>query len=297
MTLVKLKQDIIVYYIKKRIKENRNALILFSGPTGSGKSYGSLNLAERLDDSFNISRVAFNAREFMNIITTQELKAGATIVWDEVGIGQSSRSWQSISNKAINFVMQSFRKLNLVVLFTAPDISFLDSQTRKLIHGVFETQSIDQKEKVLKVKPLFTQLSQRSGKLYVKYLRVETPDGVSPLVSYRLGLPSQKLIDDYEAKKHAFLQDLNKRVYYELDNLDKKERPKETAITKPKLTPQQERVVMLLKEGKLIPEVARELNVKVDAIYGHLGYIKKKNVTIKPIKEKDRVLRYEVLGY
>ena len=53
---------------QKIYKRNKNFVMLFVGQTGSGKSYSALRLAEMLDDTFDINRVKFKAKDFMNTI-------------------------------------------------------------------------------------------------------------------------------------------------------------------------------------------------------------------------------------
>ncbi|MHB1470090.1 MAG: hypothetical protein ACYCSA_00950 [Thermoplasmataceae archaeon] len=43
----------ILQYIHKRIEENRNFIAIFTGDTGSGKSYSAIRLAEMVDTTFS----------------------------------------------------------------------------------------------------------------------------------------------------------------------------------------------------------------------------------------------------
>jgi type II secretory ATPase GspE/PulE/Tfp pilus assembly ATPase PilB-like protein len=55
-------------WIKRRIAENRNVIAIFSGDTGSGKSYGAIRLAEVIDPTFNLDRVVFTVEDFVSLI-------------------------------------------------------------------------------------------------------------------------------------------------------------------------------------------------------------------------------------
>lgn len=281
-------------YIKSRIKKNRNFLGMFVGSTGSGKSYCSLRLAENLDGSFDINRVAFSAKEFMDIINSGTLKKGSVIIWEEIGIGMNSRNWQSLSNKMINFLMQSFRHQNLIVLMNCPDASFLDVSVRKLLHCIFETESIDHKEKVVVVKPKLIQVNQTTGKVYMKYLRLATSEGTIPFARLKLGLPTKKLVDEYEVKKKEFTQMLNKKIHTQLIKLEDDEKPKPLK----ELTYKQENVLKMLKEGMLIHEVAKELGLDKDTVNKHIQAVKKKGYGVRGIRGPDmRVNHYEISGF
>ena len=280
-------------YILGRIKKNKNFLGMFTGSTGSGKSYSALTLAESLDKEFNIDRIAFSPKEFMDILNNGNLKKGSVVVWDEIGIGMNSRNWQSVSNKMINFLMQSFRHLNLIVLFTCPDITFLDIGTRKLLHCLFETETINVKTKKVKVKPKVLQVNQSSGKVYMKYLRIITPEGVMPFTRINFSMPSKKLIDNYEIKKTAFTSELNQKIYNELSKIEEKEDPKPIK----ELTQAQSDVLTLLDKGLTIPQASSELGITSQSFYEHLKLIKKKGYTIKAIREDNKVIRYDIGGF
>lgn len=278
-------------YINQRINQNKNFLGLVLGATGSGKSYAALSMAERGDSSFSVEkRVAFTSKQFMDILNSDEVKhgrKGLRIVYDEIGIGQSSRTWQSVSNLMINFLMQSFRNMNLVVYMTCPDLSFLDSQTRKLVHCVFITQGIDYKQKICRLKPLLTQINQRSGKVYMKYLRVhDVKDGMMPFTQINCPIPSQKAIDAYESKKKEFTNELNKRIYDQITEVEREKKKELTLI--------QQEIVDDLIYGMTIPEIAAKRGTVDDMIYFHIRLIKKKGIKITPKKEGTRVIRYEV---
>jgi len=213
-------------YIVGRIKKNKNFIGIFTGATGSGKSYGSLSLAEQICEAqgrkFDIKYCVFTPKEFLEVLNSKDIQKGDVVVWEEIGIGMSSRNWQKVTNKLINFLMQSFRNLNLVVLLNCPDFSFLDIQVRKLVHTVFETQGIDMKRKELNVKPLMLQVNQRSGKIYAKYLRVVTPRGLAPFTTLVLPKPREELVKQYEDKKSKFVEELKSSILQEINSTEKK---------------------------------------------------------------------------
>lgn len=135
--------DIIARMARKRINEDdRNYMVVMVGPTGSGKSAQAVELARRIDPSFEENpRVVFTPKQFME--TIQTMRKGQAIIFDEAGVGISSRDWQKIQVKLIGFVAQLFRHLNLCVIFTVPSINFIDKQVKILMHGIIETKTID----------------------------------------------------------------------------------------------------------------------------------------------------------
>lgn len=284
-------------YIKRRIKHNKNFINGITGSTGSGKSYSAVRLGEALDPNFDIRNVCFTDMEFMDLVDgiTKKLRKGAVIIFDEIQVTMGHLDYQSMRSKCLNYVLQTFRHRNFILIMTSPYFAFINASLRKLFHCRMETMSIDYKEKAVKIKPLLLQTNQDTGKIYKKYLRVWTPmTGMQPLKRINIGLPSEKLLEDYEAKKDAFTRDLNRGIRRDLLKLAQKESG--TGAEKA-LTTRQEQVVELLLEKKTIPEIAEKLEIEKITIYEHLKLIKRKGLQIIPVKDKDRVLYYTVKGY
>jgi hypothetical protein len=113
--------------IRDRVhKRNLNAIILWTGLPGSGKSYSALRLAELVDDSFHSDRIVFPAVDFLRVIN-EDLPRGACIVWDDAGLGMPSDEWYTFFNRAVGYVAQSFRYRNLVLSITVPHDTFIDT--------------------------------------------------------------------------------------------------------------------------------------------------------------------------
>lgn len=213
-----------IKYILKRIENNKNFLVTITGPTGSGKSWTGLAIAELLDPTFNIDRVIFKGRELMKLINEGNLKPGSVILWDEAGIDLSNRNWQSVTNKMLNALLQTFRHKNFILLFTVPYHDFIDASTRKLFHADFETQRINKKQKVVVIKPKLLQYNSNMGKWYRKYLRVQSNNSIIKIRRWAVPKPSDKLIKDYESKKNQFTKNLNYSIDIELGKLEDTER-------------------------------------------------------------------------
>ena len=135
--------DIVVNMVKKRItKLDKNFMACFVGETGGGKSSGALVFACGVDSTFaDTLRVVFTPAEFLRTII--HMKKGQAIVFDEAGVGISSREWQKIQVKIVGFVAQLFRHKNLCVIFTVPSLGFVEKQTRSLSHAIVHFKYID----------------------------------------------------------------------------------------------------------------------------------------------------------
>ena len=137
--------EIVASLIRDRItKQDKNFMGVVVGETGSGKSAVAVELARKIDPSFEANpRIVFTPKAFMEYIP--KMKKGQCIIFDEAGVGIPAREWQKVQNKLIGYVAQLFRHLNLCVIFTVPSMSFIDTQVRKLMHAVIETKTIDYK--------------------------------------------------------------------------------------------------------------------------------------------------------
>ncbi len=285
LVLQKDKEPSWVRYIKQRIRKNKNFLCFISGQTGSGKSYSSLRIAEMVDPNFNIERVVFSGTELMKLINSGTLKKGSAIVFEEAGIGLSNRNWQSTTNKMLNFLVQTFRHRNFILIFNSPYLDFVDAATRRLFHAEFRTMSIDFKEKKCKLKPQHIQYNSRLKKFYYKYLKVITPEGTIPVKRWNVSKPSKELLQDYEEKKTEFTDRLNAEIMKELEDAN--------SNTK-ELTEKQKEVLDVLEDGNTMSNAAKILGKDVSSISRTVKYIEKKGYKVNPKRENGIVVGYNV---
>lgn len=261
--------------IKNRIKRKKNVTMIITGRTGSGKSYSALALAQKIDPTFDISRVAFTGLEFINLVEKEEnLPTGSVIVFDEGHVSLGSRDWYSVQNKAMNHVLSTFRYKQLIVIFTTPDLSFIDSQTKKLFNFYLETRSIDRETKLATLRP-FLIMYDREGKVYYKYPTIINKEGIFKLTKIKIKKPIQKLCNQYEKKKQAFtrnrylelkqtlsggsslkstIPDTNERKYYLMKKSMPDMKDDEIAMLMEKKIAQIRYIKQKLKEKKLIDD-------------------------------------------
>ena len=256
--------NLLAEYIKKRISRNKNAMIAIIGSTGSGKSYSALKLAEYLDPSFNTNRIVFSVNDFINLVRSK-LPKGSVIVFEEAGVAIHNRKWYSTVNLALNYVAQTFRKDNLIVIFTTPNLSFIDSQVRTLFHIILETAGIDSDKKFCKLKTKIISVDRIHGKSYEPFLRIKTDEGIVRCVYANVYLPSKKLIKEYELKKNEFTNTLYKRLNESIGDNKRVE----------VLTERQQEIYILSKYLKQ-SEIAKKLNIHPVTVHQTLKQVKKK---------------------
>jgi len=199
-------------------KQNKNWLGIVCGDTGSGKSYSALSLADIIvPRGITIKRnVVFNAVQFLQKLTDKSLQKGDILIFDEAGVGMSSREWYSTQNKLMGSVLQTFRNMNVGVIFTTPNLSFIDVQARKLFHNYIETANIDFRKNIATLKVYKIQHNSRLDKTYYKSPRFIVDGRIRKMTHLCLPKPKQYLIKEYEEAKTEYTQSLNAEALKEL---------------------------------------------------------------------------------
>lgn len=214
----------VVDKIRKRLhEENKNALILLVGDTGSGKSWAALRLAKLIDPSFTPKRVAHQrGSHFMRIIKNQKLKRGDAVIWDDVGKGLKKRDWYDIVNKMIVDVLQTFRVLGLCVIFTCPDPRLIDSNALALFHYWGEMIMIDMRKKQSRMKFFEVQINRRTGKVYWHYLRSYG----KPITRLWVKKPHYNITRQYEKDKLPVVMETIRRTAKTVEKVEEKQKLK-----------------------------------------------------------------------
>lgn len=262
---------ILTDYIKKRVlKRNKNFLGIITGETGSGKSYSAIKLAEDLDADFDIKNIVFTPKEFMDRINSDELKRGSVIIFDEAGVGINSRSWQSTSNKLLNYVLQTFRHKNYIVIFTTPNLSFIDAGARRLFHYLFETVQILENDYV-QIKPFQITSTNRAKKIYYIYPTYSINGRKVKLTRCYIGLPSKKLTKEYEEKKNEYTKTMNENILRELRA--------DEGIHQNELTDKQKLLLKYREEGLTQTKIGEIFNITQRSVSSQLATLRRRGYT------------------
>ena len=205
----------LLQWIRNRIKKNRNLIALFIGDTGSGKSLSSIRLAERVDPNFSVDRIVFTVKEFLDLVNSG-LPAGSVIVFDDAGLGINARLWQEMSARVFGMLTQGFRYKQILTFITVPDETFIERQSRKLVHIRFESTDV---QGMMKMKLLSRNTFDPEHPLG-KFPRIHR--GISEIIvkMVKFHLPSDDLREKYEAKKKEYMEKRFKEFQEELNLLD-----------------------------------------------------------------------------
>jgi ABC-type dipeptide/oligopeptide/nickel transport system ATPase component len=195
--------------------QNKNWLGIICGETGSGKSYSALSLAYLIS---NRVHVVFTPLEFLSLLNNSNIQKGDVVIFDEAGVGMSSREWYSVQNKLLGTVLQTFRNMNVAVIFTTPNLSFIDVQARKLFHSYMETSYIDYENEESFLKVFDIQINGRFNKIYYKRPRIinDVTGSVYTMSHLVLDKPSEEACEHYEGLKSEYTKKLNANALNEL---------------------------------------------------------------------------------
>lgn len=292
------------HWFKSRVENNKNVLIVISGPTGSGKTYNGLSCCEgwykyNFNDEFPIDNVCFSIGELAKRINTLKkegkLRKGEAFIFEEAGANFGNLDFQNKLNKMFQYILQSFRSMNLILIMTLPVLTMLNKSARQLLHAHFITAGIDFETNTAKVRPYFHQLNQHTGKSYWKFPRAKINNKVVTLQRLKFIMTSKKLIELYESKKEGFVFDLTQDL---VDAVDKDEREKKLkiAMSRKGLSDGEARIVDLLVKDKTKEEIAQELGCSLRNVNDRLNNAFKKGYDWKEyVKNQKMQLSRSVL--
>lgn len=212
-------------HVWKNVNEkDQNFLMIVIGKPGSGKSWSSLKMAEKLDPNFTIQNVVFSTEEFIQRVASNPDK-GSVIIYDEVGAGAGSRRSMTKKNQIFSDVMQTFRHQNLIVFFTAPSARMVDRHVKMVAHAqgtARGTTTLPNGTVVGELDLLGLEWDDITARLKTRHFRL-LKDGVTRVTGLRLAKPSPQLLKDYLAKKKDFTTRLNEKSLRNLGALEMSE--------------------------------------------------------------------------
>lgn len=203
--------------VRSRLRHNQNALIAMTGQTGTGKSMCGLEFARLIDPDFSAEKVVFTVKDFLELLKT--LNKGEVVVFDEAGVDFDARRSSSKKNVFFSNVLKTFRYRNIPTIFTLPHLAMLDKNARRLFHYWVKTHSIDYERSICWTRFYVINSEDDWSDILKRYMvRVYDPITHEKRCIVRVGFrkPPQKLVDDYEAKKHeyvtAMLEDMQEKM-------------------------------------------------------------------------------------
>ena len=279
----RIEGEIILKYMKAMMDNNRTFLCSVVAPVGKGKSWSCLRWAELWyafyhKDKFPKENICFGVQQLLERLNNQgdnKLKKGDMLILEEGGVNIGNKKFMSKINLAINYVVQSFRSLNIIMLINVPFVSFLDKSVRMLQTAIFEIDKVDKGAGLTYIKPYFIQTNQWTGKMYKKWLRLKDKRTGKAIKINRVCIrkPSQEMIEVYEPLKEIFVRDTIQK------GLDDVRSPMVVQSTKqlPELTERQKQIYDYLCQGITSSgEIARLMGIVQPTVSTNMKYIRNK---------------------
>jgi len=278
-------QAVIIRIFNRVSLDNKNALIAVTGGTGSGKSYAVLSImiglylyqfGEYPPVEYVREHSVFKARDFLRKINNPNLKPLECWMFDEAGVDINSKNHATNHNKALNFVVQTFRHLQQIVFFTVPSFSFMDKSVRCMIHYKYETVAINKQKKTNKGKFFLLDYNERQDKTYFKYIKVRVGDYRAKIKRVNTLLIPKEYADCYEEQKSEYSNKLRENIEMTLAKAEEKEQ-KELSGDVVELTEAQQRVWDAYNHGCLLQkDIAKRLGIGVKTVSEHVQRLKKR---------------------
>jgi hypothetical protein len=261
-------------WFERRLARNQNVILVLTGPTGSSKTYNALSTGEcwydyRFKRDFPKENICFGVGILAKRIKELEIEGlkGQILILEEAGANFGNLDFQNKLSKMFSYILQSFRSLNLILIMTLPVLTMLNKTARQLVHAHFITAGIDYDNEIAKVKPLFHQLNQLSGKSYWKYPRVRIDGRIITLQKLKFNKPSDRLIQEYEELKYNFVSKLTSDFIEETAKFDRETIMK---FNRKGLTSSEIEIFEMMSKGLTIEQMANERRCGPRAIYDHL---------------------------
>jgi len=191
------------------VEHNQGRVILLTGLPGSGKSMTAVRICEKVDPTFDLSRISIgDTVEFIKMLEAAldgKYKPGSAILGDEMGVIVPARDWNTYGNRITSQTFQIVRKLGLLIIMTTPMRRLIDVHARDMVHYYGNGRGIDYKAK----RSEFKLYEIRYDDWISEPFRYNLKDGDgNPVNIWKMALPTSIDIDDYEAKKDKLLRNV-----------------------------------------------------------------------------------------
>lgn len=229
-----IRQNPVLRYIWRRMHvNNKNFMCVFVGEPGDGKSWGALRLAELLDPTFNVDKVAFSVKELVERVN-EEQPPGDFTVMDEAGVSMNAKTWWESDQIQLGNILETWRHQNRGLIFTLPVFEKLQKDARGLVQMLWTAYGIDRQRGASKWRIQLVEQNNVTGEIYRPYPRLPNPEtgAITKYKRFDMATPSKELREAYDARKEEYTSELNAGILEDLEEDEAdgtEETPKELA--------------------------------------------------------------------
>jgi hypothetical protein len=169
---------------------------------------------------FTLDKVVFKATDFIKHFSPGVFHpTGTSIIWDEVGVENDSRSWYSARNKLIKYLIETNRYRNYCVMLTAPTLKSFDISTQRCLTGI--VNMLGKTQDGSKARGVYYQIETNyKGVTYMKRPRVKIDGRRYVVDGFEVGKPPTIFEMAYKKKKHEFVSNWNKLIDSEISAME-----------------------------------------------------------------------------
>lgn len=268
------------------------------GPTGIGKSYLNLRIAElwyaiKFKMRFPIEHITFSGAQLVNLLHKQKnegtLKKGGLYIFDDAAAGgeMGALEFQSKAAKNLNYVFQSFRSWNLIILINLPYQHMLNKTMRTLLHMRLLPDHI--KDDVMYARAHWLKYVQTKAEPLTPRIKALYNGSYHKITFLPYRKPSEWLSVPYEEMKDKFVHNVvGKTADIFNENTSVVEKIPQVEQRK-ELTEKQEQVMKLLANVNATnktEKVAEMLGVGISAITKTKKLAEKKGYRLREFKNE-----------
>lgn len=215
-------------------KHNKNVIFILFGDLGGGKSMTLMKLAiscaqwlaairgGKPSDYFTMKNIAVIDPEMLQE-KMANLEQYQILILDDAGPGYDARTFMSKQNRDLNYILQTCRTTNNIILVSAPHGAMLDVTIHRVAQYYGEISEIRHEEGLTFLKVFRLIRVFREGKIFYVYM---TKSGVS-IRRYYATLPPKGLKQVYDKIRDAQAKIIQNRRA----ERDREEREKKDALS------------------------------------------------------------------
>ena len=263
------------FILKLRRDLNRGfgKFLICTGKPGTGKSFAALRLGEIIDDNFNLDQIIVGDNlGFVSLLEralSGEFPNGTFILFDEAGMGMSSREWNKKQNKLMSVVFQLIRKMGLCIAFTVPTFNMIDVTARRISNYWMDAVGINLHTKRSSFKLWWLDYNNYFDKIYRHNFKQNGKD----ITLWQFKLPERIDLNEYEKKKDATIKELLREAREVLTPQEPKSVGRVPIFDKFE-------IIELLQKGLTPKEVSKEVGCVIDLVYKTRNKLREEGVNI-----------------
>lgn len=259
---------------------NQNVNICFTGDPGTGKSYAAISLA--IDVSKKVSQIKggvasdyFNIERSMSVINVMDFfdvldraKQFNIVVFDDSGVGYSARRFMDVINITLNNIVETFRPLNLLTIFTTPQLSFIDRVGRQLLDFYIELDEVIPDHNFSSGRVFEIEAKGRlgtSGKLFYVYPRYNAEKNTRVLFKK----PPDDICKKYEELRAKSAEEYKHKSIAELKAKKEEKNKKKERENKAYLLP---KVKEEIKNGVSVRKACAKTGLSINSYYNLIAH-------------------------